>query len=94
MIQNHKGIQSRKCRSRDLVQRSREKEQKQQYINGTENILLKSRTTTDVRKSSDFFWGHMKSLASENPVPSVKHLNIRISVAAERIRGMPGIFQN
>ncbi|GFY31349.1 hypothetical protein TNCV_753071 [Trichonephila clavipes] len=32
-----------------MVQRSREKEQKQQHINETENILLKSYTKTGVR---------------------------------------------
>ncbi|GFW85901.1 hypothetical protein TNCV_1967121 [Trichonephila clavipes] len=32
-----------------MVQRSREKREKQQYINGTENLLLKCCTTTDDR---------------------------------------------
>ncbi|GFS77543.1 hypothetical protein TNCV_320981 [Trichonephila clavipes] len=38
-----------------------------------------------------FFWGHMKSLAFEAPVPSILHTT-RISVASGRIRDIPGIF--
>ncbi|GFU61716.1 hypothetical protein TNCV_4611941 [Trichonephila clavipes] len=41
----------------------------------------------------DFFQVHIKSLVYETPVPSVKE-NVRISVTAKRIRGMPGILQN
>ncbi|GFW06223.1 transposable element Tcb2 transposase [Trichonephila clavipes] len=40
------------------------------------------------------FCGHMKSLVHETPFPSFENLIIRISVAAERIHGLPGIFQN
>ncbi|GFV20736.1 hypothetical protein TNCV_3362311 [Trichonephila clavipes] len=41
---------------RAMVQRNREKEQEQQHINGTENILLKGFTTTGARN-----YGHKSS---------------------------------
>ncbi|GFW92621.1 hypothetical protein TNCV_519381 [Trichonephila clavipes] len=51
-----------------MVRRSREKEQKHQYINETEKVLLRGCAT--------------------------KGGNDQISLAAERIRNMPEIFQN
>ncbi|GFU85402.1 hypothetical protein TNCV_2387061 [Trichonephila clavipes] len=36
---------------RDMVQRSREKEQKQQHVYGTETILLNGCTSTGIRMS-------------------------------------------
>ncbi|GFV32399.1 uncharacterized protein TNCV_1676851 [Trichonephila clavipes] len=38
--------------------------------------------------------GHVMGLVYETSVPSAEDLIAQISVAAERIRGMPGIFQN
>ncbi|GFY26301.1 hypothetical protein TNCV_24991 [Trichonephila clavipes] len=77
-----------------MVQKGREKEQKQQHITGTENILSKGCTTTGVRQFTDiFFWIHIKSSVFGMPVPSVEGI-ARISVAAERTCDMPGIFHN
>ena len=45
--------------------------------------------------SIDFFvWGAMKAMVYETTVDSAMDLVARISVAAESIRKMPGIFQN
>ncbi|GFX99682.1 hypothetical protein TNCV_3053391 [Trichonephila clavipes] len=77
-----------------MVQRSREKEQKQQLVNEAEDILLKGCTTTGVRKCMFFFYSHMKSLEYEMLVPSVEDLLVRISSAAERVCDIPRTFQN
>ncbi|GFY07823.1 hypothetical protein TNCV_4287591 [Trichonephila clavipes] len=42
----------------------------------------------------DFFWGHIKKLVYETPVPSVEDFINRIFVVTRRIRGMSGIFQD
>ncbi|GFW97528.1 hypothetical protein TNCV_4992031 [Trichonephila clavipes] len=44
--ENRIGMQRHKCRSSELWCKETEKEQKQQHINGIENILLKGCTTT------------------------------------------------
>ncbi|GFW79548.1 uncharacterized protein TNCV_128531 [Trichonephila clavipes] len=75
-----------------MVQRNREKEQKQPHINGTENILLRSCTTTGVRKCMNFVGLH-KEFGVRTPAPSVEG-NARISVTTDRIRDISGIFQN
>ncbi|GFU42385.1 transposable element Tcb1 transposase [Trichonephila clavipes] len=76
-----------------MGQRSREKEQKHQYINETENVLMRACTPTNVSKCMNFLQVHIKSLLYETPFPS-KEGNTQTPVAAERIRDMPGIFQN
>ncbi|GFX53474.1 uncharacterized protein TNCV_4652641 [Trichonephila clavipes] len=57
---------------RAIVQRNREKEQKQQHINGTENILLKDCTTTgaqnDHQMSGKPYGGTAALLTSEHVV--------------------------
>ncbi|GFV91820.1 hypothetical protein TNCV_2974921 [Trichonephila clavipes] len=42
----------------------------------------------------DFFWDPIKCSVYETPVLSVEDLIARISIAVERIRDMPGIFQD
>ncbi|GFW20277.1 hypothetical protein TNCV_1855991 [Trichonephila clavipes] len=57
-----------------MVQRSREKEQKQQHINGTENILLKSCTTARVRNYDQKSSGRPDSSAAWNSLCSRRFL--------------------
>ncbi|GFX33516.1 hypothetical protein TNCV_1931831 [Trichonephila clavipes] len=55
--------------------------------------LLKGSTATGVQKCMDFFWVHIMSWVYDTPVPSVEE-NVRIFVASQRIRDMPGIFRS
>ncbi|GFV42068.1 hypothetical protein TNCV_2452401 [Trichonephila clavipes] len=78
---------------RATVQRSRENRQKHQFINETENILMRVYTTAGVQMCINFFFMvHIKSLVYDTPVPLIEG-NARIFVASERIRDVPGIFQ-
>ncbi|GFV43667.1 transposable element Tcb1 transposase [Trichonephila clavipes] len=74
-----------------MVRRSREKEQKQQHINGTENILLNGCITAGIRNYDQ------KSLVNWLflvPVTSVEGLIARIFAAAEMICDTPRILKN
>ncbi|GBM09277.1 hypothetical protein AVEN_116629-1 [Araneus ventricosus] len=46
------------------------------------------------RVSITFLWGHLKSLVYAPPVDSDEDLFARISVAAARVRELPGIFES
>ncbi|GFU65238.1 hypothetical protein TNCV_2134431 [Trichonephila clavipes] len=79
-----------------MARRSREKEQKQQHINGAENILLKGCTHTHtqrVQKRKDFFCSHTKDLVYGTLVRSLEDLIAQISVATGSFIDMLGIFQ-
>ncbi|GFX51801.1 hypothetical protein TNCV_5015031 [Trichonephila clavipes] len=87
-----------------MVQRSREKDEKQQHINGKENIVLKFYTTAGVRKCMElFFWGHIKSLVSSflhlrtqyvaaDDICHARNLQKRKEFQAPSLSGLPDDF--
>ncbi|GBM62951.1 hypothetical protein AVEN_160231-1 [Araneus ventricosus] len=48
----------------------------------------------DLSSLDYFLWGHLKSLVYATPVDSGEDLVARISVAAARVREIPGIFES
>ncbi|GBM89233.1 hypothetical protein AVEN_45275-1 [Araneus ventricosus] len=48
----------------------------------------------DLSRLNYFLWEHLKSLVYANPVDSEEDLVARISIAAARVREIPGIFES
>ncbi|GFX09673.1 hypothetical protein TNCV_2186691 [Trichonephila clavipes] len=68
-----------------MVQRSTEREQKLQYINGTESILLKGCTATSVQNYDTKCSGRCDSGAAWNSLHSGRFLNVMSAAADIRV---------